>query len=385
MMRCRKFDLYNHLFYIYMFIKQFYLFPSGGLQVGDVLFIILFVIYLMNNKIKISKNKYYLVLFIVLVILINTFYSIRYKEFSFVISSFYYIYNFFIILFIGNKKNDINFLYGLKKVCRINIYIQFIFSLLTFSSNNRIHGTFNDPNQFAFFVLSMMFFIRLLNTKVNDETNNYIDYIVATILIFMSTSVALSISVLLFWIIVLLLDKKIKVLLIITIPIVCVLFIYNYKTIEEAVFNSFLIDRFTMKIDDLNDYGFLNYYIEDRQMQYIFSNPRYLIFGSGEGYLQRFSMYGEKVLEIHSTLPAILFYYGIIPFCFLITWIYREIRKTDKELLLFLSIYLIESFTLANQRQPFIWMYIILCTATAFSKNNNIESHIVINKNSKNN
>ena len=80
-----------------------------------------------------------------------------------------------------------------------------------------------------------------------------------------------------------------------------------------------------------------------------------------EGGEDRFEKVFHKT-EIHSTFPAILFYYGLIPTYILIRWIYENIKKIRGQQFIIYIALLAESFTLANQRQALFWIIIVLAT-----------------------
>ena len=100
--------------------------------------------------------------------------------------------------------------------------------------------------------------------------------------------------------------------------------------------------------------------MKDRSMLRILNDPKYLIYGSGEGNWSRWSMLREGN-EVHGTMIALLFYYGIIPYMLFIKWIKNNIGgiKNIKIIGVYIAL-IIEAFTLINHRQPFFWMIFVL-------------------------
>ena len=94
----------QELFLLGIFLKQFYLFSSGGFQMGDFCFMGSFVIliaFVMRWKISLGNSIGLFIGFVGCVILINCVYMGIYGnnypgEFRFYKSTIYYIYNLFL-------------------------------------------------------------------------------------------------------------------------------------------------------------------------------------------------------------------------------------------------------------------------------------------------
>ena len=126
---------------------------------------------------------------------------------------------------------------------------------------------------------------------------------------------------------------------------------------EKNIMESSIYTRIASKLDKIGGESLL----EDRNLDQIINNPQYLFFGGGQGEYGRFTNYTYNG-EIHSTLPSIMFYYGIIPTVILLYWIYTNIKGLNMK---YMSVYIaiaIESFTLLNQRQLLLWVLILLGT-----------------------
>ena len=121
--------------------------------------------------------------------------------------------------------------------------------------------------------------------------------------------------------------------------------------------SNFLVMRVYDKINLLNTGGW-EAMLADRIITRIFKYPYYLFFGAGEGAYNRFIE--TRGFEIHSTLISITFSYGLLPLSMLLVWIRSKLRNLPKTLLpVYIGLF-IESFFLANHRQPIVWMIIVL-------------------------
>lgn len=165
------------LFLLGVLLKQFYLFSSGGFQLGDFCFMGSFVIlavFYNRFRIPLTGNDNLFMGFVGCVTLINFIYIYIYGmnypgEFRFHMSIVYYLYNLFIILTFRQFITDKDFLTKLRKVLQLGLLIQLGVAIAGFGryGSMRYMGTFNDPNQFGFFIFAsfLMIFIVSMVTK----------------------------------------------------------------------------------------------------------------------------------------------------------------------------------------------------------------------------
>jgi hypothetical protein len=114
--------------------------------------------------------------------------------------------------------------------------------------------------------------------------------------------------------------------------------------------------------------------LDGRNYTRLFKYPKYLIFGAGEGKIERFS---ENGLEIHSTFANIIFSYGIFgSIIFMIPLLNFIKRKAFMITLLLCSYYF---FTLVHNtlRWPLFWIIPYLLYIIPLPKNKNYD---LINK-----
>ena len=366
------------IIYIYLLLRPYYFFSSGTLQLSDIVFLFGFLIFILitakNKKIiekSISMNIHYLI-FLVFVFFINILYFIYYIDFSFIISSLYYLFNFLIIIVFSYLKTDEDFL---KKICvilKINLLAQLLFFFSGIGEywfgTYRYMGTLNDPNQFAYYVLISYCFILILREKT--KTKNILLYTIITLfLIFESSSTGMLLGFVIITIfnsintiknIPLYIKKNIKLLFVAILlsSILGIILLDNsnyHNKISNIIINSNIIRRVENKISD-NDTNLL----QDRGYDMIVKNPHYIIYGAGQGKYDRLTARKGHTGEIHATIPSILFYYGIIPTIFILIWIYKKIKGLPFNIMMIYIALFIESFTLLNQRQALFWIIILL-------------------------
>ncbi|MBR4672261.1 MAG: hypothetical protein IKO78_03575 [Bacilli bacterium] len=98
--------------------------------------------------------------------------------------------------------------------------------------------------------------------------------------------------------------------------------------------------------------------LQERGLDHLYIYPQYMLYGAGEGNYARFELVSHEC-EIHSTLPAILFYYGIVPFLLIACWIYKRTYKLNKHYMPVYLAIIFESFTLLNYRQSLFWVVFV--------------------------
>lgn len=172
------------LFLLFVFLKQFYLFPSGGMGAADVCLLLSFFILLagcLKKKERIGRVREdgFFYVFLLFVIGINAYYGIRLGRNEFFRYTFFWIYNACAIWTFRKLVDQENetFLLWMNRVVKVNIVLQ----LLVYASGHgrifheywgavRYQGTFNDPNQLAFFLFMMVLLLYLYRCRFGDRS-----------------------------------------------------------------------------------------------------------------------------------------------------------------------------------------------------------------------
>ncbi|MCM3586977.1 hypothetical protein M3182_14655 [Mesobacillus maritimus] len=382
-------------FLIFIILKQFYIFESGGVQPGDLFFLLSLFLFLFtkrNKEIKIDNVDRLLFYFIISIILINGFYAAYHQRIDFVLSTLHYIFNFLVVILFRQYAKDMSFLVMLFKACKLNLWIQlFVFSLGwgEYYAGVRYMGTFNDPNQMSFFLYITLMIMYLISEIINKKIS-LIYYSIVTFLIFQTASTGMFIALFIFIFLLIIFKlrfsilKKInakKILIFNIALIVLILFVsttpINIKKFSE---DNFLFQRVEEKMSKIGNGNYATNYnqtnlIEERGIDKLFVYPERLILGAGQGYYTRFNL-AAHTGEIHSTIPSVLFSYGILPTVLLLLWFIKNVRKVSFVTVLVFTPLLVESFTLLNQRQPFFWMLFIL--AFIYSKCNDTQQSVYL-------
>lgn len=378
-----RLNIAHWLFLLFWLLKPFYLWESGSMQVSDFIFVLSFVAWLLYNRGNIHIDGYNLLFaaFIGYTYLINIIYMLVLSDVSYLISSIYYTYNFFVILAFSDFKKNKVFLKSLLWVSVANLFIQLAMLMMGMGSyfwnNYRFMGSFNDPNQFSFSMFTSFLIVFVLSQYLyNQFMRSYSIIALGTLLLSLyfivqgsSTGMLLGLAVFMAMLVLSILNlekapafvflKFIGILLVIIIIIFVAMVGFSGPDLDASPnSNSFLVKRLIGKFNIIENGGIAGL-LKDRGMDKTINYPYYLIFGAGEGnYINRFP--GTTNHEVHSTLPGILFAYGLIPFILLCVWIWHHLRDMNMMLVPVYIALLIESLTLANQRQPAFWIIIML-------------------------
>ena len=166
------------LFLLGVFLKQFYLSTSGGFQLGDLFFMLSsFVMFFLYNRARIPLRNYdtLIVVFVGFVFLVNSLYILRYGSSypgtKFHMSIIYYIYNLLIVLTFRQMCDEKEFLKHLRHILQAGLMLQLIIAISGYGRYfySRYMGTFNDPNQCGFYILSSFFLIYLISRMLEDQ------------------------------------------------------------------------------------------------------------------------------------------------------------------------------------------------------------------------
>lgn len=377
-----RLNISHWLFLLFWLLKPFYLWESGSMQVSDFIFLMSFGAWLVINRgnIFIEKNNLYFILFITITLVINTTYFLTLKDLSYLVSTLYYVYNFLVILIFSDFKHNKAFLKALLGASIFNLFVQLLIYILGLGEymwgEYRFMGSFNDPNQFSFSVFTSFLIIYMLSQYFRSQGSRSLFIVVlgAFLLAFYfvvqgsSTGMLLGFVMFVLAMVVAIINlnktpgfiflKFMGILILIGLFIfVAVMGVSSPDIDASPESNSFLFYRLTQKLDILGNDGF-QALLKDRGIDKLVNYPQYLIYGVGEGsFMQRFP---ESPYEVHSTFPGILFSYGIIPLIVLCIWIWHQMKDVRLMLAPVYIALLVESLTLANQRQPAFWIIIML-------------------------
>lgn len=363
-----------YLLSAYIITKPFYFWHSGMPQVSDYILLITFFITLaftkMSTIVSVIKNNSKFFIFLVFVQLINMLYALIYDDAIFILHGMYYIFDALgIILFficLKNIKKSRDTISSGFKIALITQLVIFFLGTGRYYDITRYMGTFNDPNQFAYFCLLSFGFIFLLKDKKKRNIITELPYFaISLFLIIKSASTGMFVGMGIFAILYAIpfikgIIRKIKHNVFYVPIILACLFLAatGLKTINffenDNPNSNNVITRVEKKISRAKGDEKIDLW-QERGYDHIYYYPYYVIYGAGEGGYWRFDKAFHQD-EIHATFPSFLFCYGIIPTTFVLLWFYEKLKKQNFECLCVYIALIAESFTLINSRQVLFWV-----------------------------
>ena len=386
------------LFLLFWVTKPFYLKQSGTMQISDLIAMLAFGVWMLQRRgsVVIDRRELTLLGFVGCTYVINGIYFAIYRDAGLLMSSAYYTYNVLVVILFRDLMENKRFLKGLLWASASNVLVQ----LAVFAAglgnyywgNFRFIGTFNDPNQYSFSMFTSFLMVYVLASHFKDLDNNrkkLLAFIVFFLALYFtvqggSTGVLLGVAAFALLLFVLFLYSAktpffmfLKVVAVILLGALAILFIgtdFTKPVVDGSADSAtFLVYRLFEKLGKVETGGLWALF-DERGIDKVFENPIYMLMGAGEGGYFRFL--GSE-FEVHSTLLGMLFYYGILPFLLLVRWLRLNLRGVRKVLIPVYIALFVESLTLANQRQPVLWVLIVL-GSLHFTQQNDLRQYRIM-------
>ncbi len=369
------------LFLLFWVLKPIYTRPSGSMQYADWAFIASFGLWVIENRGRLwldAREKLFLAFF-GCAALINLIYRLALKDSEFMQSSLFLLFNALVIVEVRDLSANQKFLKCLLWASVFNLSLQLGVYLFGFGEyqigNPRFMGTFNDPNQYAFSMFSGFLMIYLLYSALYPEATLsqrlWLIYPFALSVYFttLGNSAGMllgNVCFLLAQLMIYLFTRRAKAARVLGCALIAAasaaLIYFMAFGVSPKVFtaifgkDSFFAVRLAEKFEQWGSDGFASI-LANRGLDKVLANPHFLLYGAGEGLYTRFY---PSIMEVHSTLPGLWFCYGILPFALLCAWIWKNLRGLAWVAVPAFIALLVESSTLAHQRQPAFWMLLAL-------------------------
>ena len=387
--KTEKLNLEGFLFLAYWILKSFYTQSSGGLQIADYVFCASFAVLALKKmdaegrgwKALIRTDRYFL-LYVGFVAIINFIYLGICADFSFFMPVAYFVFNFLVVITFRELAKNKRFLTNFSVATFLCIAVQFVIYFLGLGrwmdgvEDGRYMGTFNDPNQLGFFVMSRFFILYIAYNHLKKQTKLvkfglFAAFVMTGFLVVQAATTGMLLGLGVFlgcWGVEFVIANFHKAKFFFPLVLV-VIFAFAFLAFGggkllnlDILEGSFIGQRLEEKLNKVSGengfYGFL----KDRNLLAFFEKPYYILFGFGEGDFQRFveMRIGATSNEMHSTVLGLLYYYGFIPFLILCIWVINNLRGVKrKDICVYLALFL-EALTLINHRQAALWILLIL-------------------------
>lgn len=351
--------------FLYLATKIFYLFPSGYPQIADAVFFIAIIAmvlrWLVTPKWRIDLVFFTALVFAALTVTINGLYFIFYKDSRLLLSSFYYIYNALIFIFVvsGLRENPAPFSKALYAGIVVSIFAE-LFVCLAFpeTSNHRGLGTFNNPNQLANWGLSSLGILFVLK---HSERLKIFDLLLIVIVGYIQT-LALSKAGMICFLLMMMglcftrkIDKTVRFLVLFGASVTLLVLAFSYTTTNAPNEDKSFLNRSIARLQNIGDEK--DDSLEGRKYDRLIKYPYYLLSGAGEGAYDRFADNGRDV-EMHSGLGTILFSYGILGFAVFLYLLFKITKRAPPFFTVILGTLLLYSLTHQSIRSSYFWIFL---------------------------
>ncbi len=350
----------------YLLLSPFYIFNSGLPQPADMLLVFgvlpALILAAINFKGRISAMHISGALFVILTLCINLIYFLYIGDRSFVPPSLFYVFNFGVFLFIiylfkraPQLMNRVTYL-----VISAIILMQLVYVIGVSPDGGRHQGTFNNPNQLAYWSLLMSVMIIVLK---RGASINLFDLILFSALAFLQSEALSKAGMISYGVLLVFVafqpatNKKLKALFVFGL---FAFFITEITAPQQVKSWVIAADNISAVMHRL---GKIGVEVDDSPMARGYSRlieyPEYILVGAGEGAHWRFN----ARQELHSGLATILFSYGILGFTLFLSFlgfIFIRIPFYHTFLLAPLILY---GLTHQNFRNTAFWVFLAACYA----------------------
>lgn len=366
----RRFDLFLFaVWFIYLVAKPLYFFPKGLPQISDMVLVAgiipAAILMFMRQKSSVSTAALIGGMFAGLAVAVNLVNYFFLPDVKFILSSFYYPYNFLIFLFVVELfRRDAR---AMTKVTVAGIFaglaVQYVtLGFFTIEAHGRLSGDFKNPNQLAYWALlsaAMLVFLRR-NSKFG-----IVEFGAITVAAYMQTLALSKAGIIAFGLFAVVLVFMPQVPRFAKIAIAfLVLFAGSYLFFSGQQEYGGAAERVVNRLgtiglepdDSLAGRGY------DRMTQY----PLYMIVGAGEGGFERFRNWGGPG-ELHSGLATILFSYGVMGFALFTAFLFVIFRGQAWYYTAVLCTVLLFSLTSQTIRFTHTWVFLGIAYGSAMA------------------
>lgn len=353
-------------FLLYLALSPLYLFPSGMPQIADFIILIGIGFSLLSWSSKYTGHirKVYVMgfLFALYAVFVNLINYVFFPDTRFLLSALYYPFNLCIFIYTVSviEKCGRPLLRAAAAVIAFTVFLELFWSLFLPQGHWRTLGSFNNPNQLAYWSLLSATIIVMLRRPF---TLSALDIVLISILAVLQT-LALSkaglITYSLFLIILFfspylkMTHRAVFIFLIITGLLAMSINLWDARSMNDSFIQN-AIDRVASIGDEPDDSPAARGYYR------LFEFPHYVILGAGEGGFARFD--DTHVKELHSGLATMIFSYGIVGASLFLYFLYRVFRQQSLFILLFLGPIILFGVSGQNFRFSHFWVYLAITYA----------------------
>jgi hypothetical protein len=364
--------------------SPFYMYASGVPQPAHVVMLVAATALIFLNWqrcLKFVRGNVPGVLFLALIALINTAYAAYYQDKGFIVGTIYWVYGYLLLLAVMCIARDAWIASWTSR------FILFALTLVVFAYVvgwggytwwPRYQYFFNGPNQLAYYAMCLLLvYVAVTRGKLSVGLHAAYALMIFAVITTGGRSAYVAVAplvLLLLW-----LARKqwshLAVLIIMPLAVNAVfepLCLPIYKPsalgnqrigckVDTGPVEARIISNNTItRIDDLSlkkevtDHKSVRTQLLARGYIRFIDSPQYLLYGAGQGRDERFGEVDGYVYEIHSSLMAVVFYYGILGLLLFLAFVWKLFPV--KLNLLFMSPLFVYGLFTYGLRTPYFWI-----------------------------
>ncbi|PYZ92582.1 hypothetical protein CR194_13000 [Salipaludibacillus keqinensis] len=350
---------------LYFILAPFYFFSSGLPQIADYIIAVVIIVYIIYFNFEKDIRFYLSIIILTLITVINAIWSMILTSPNMNVNTIYFIFNIVILLIIINlnRIDTENLLKHIKLGVIISLVIQFLIAITGEFTSGRTVLYFNNPNQLGYYSLLQLCFINLLYfiNRISFKSFLVFSFISIYLVLISLSSAAIIAGIVLFTLGMLnffILKFNTRQKSIISTILILLIMVQLHAHITETDYSINIIEDVQTRLESKTYDTESNF--SERRYNRIFEHPEYLLTGAGQGGLDRFPEGGE----IHASIPAFFFTYGIIGLILVVLLFYNLLGKIT--FLTVLILFAVHFYGLTHQglRQPMFWILIALIYVT---------------------
>lgn len=337
-----------------------YVLPSGNPQPSDFLLILLVLFSFFHSyRYKLAAPPLLLplpwLLLVLWVFVVCITWSFLLQSYNFLIYTAFWAFNYLasasILYFL--KVYPVRF----EKVLVFSLAVSLLFSAIgvtmDLGSSSRPNGFFNNPNQLSYYCLVSASLILLIE-KFDLRNKPFVAFsiLLSSYCILAASSLAAMAGAFFIVLSYLLANLKLSSLARILAPILLIftVLVFSDVPIFSEVYDnvSKRFDRAETKFDDIQD---------ERNYDRILAFPEYMLFGAGEGHLERF--YPHDRNEIHSSFGNLVFCYGFFGLSLFLFLIWTVLKRAPIYVWVLLAAPLSYSVAHMGLRTTLFWVLLV--------------------------
>ena len=375
-----------------------YLFPSGGFQIF-VLFLLCFCGFVAIRKASISRIlreshllSRAMLVFLAYSFIVNGYHAMSSGTIKPIIYSLYFCFVFVVAICVSSAITDRpKILAAVYYGIAVSVIVQLAVALIIVDEScTRITLFFNNPNQLGFYAVLCMGLLTYLYPSTRQNLWLFVVSLLSNLwLAALTLSLAAIVCVLLLIVLQIVFGPKSvrKGLLLMVLAALPILLISQDFLLQKSECNRFEMRRI---VSGQNSVTIRNAAIQGKEIKEIkiepgvwgkieaqlnyrgydrmWKLPEYLVFGAGEGIVDRnLRGDGSRDKELHSAPATLFFSYGIVGLAFFIYIVAILILKRGLGVLVVLLPLAIYSMFHNTLRQPFLWMLVALLLYAPYS------------------